>query len=65
MLMRMDISKTISLFMTFPLFSLFILIFFFQEHISIYQWLGIIIMMIGVYFSIKRPSVDKSLTKYA
>lgn len=62
---RLDISKTISLFMTFPLFSLIFIIFFKHEAVSASQWLGIIIMMIGVYYSIKRKSTDPSLTKYA
>jgi len=64
-LKRLDISKAISLIMTFPLFSLIILLTVFNEVISIYQALGIIIMMIGVYFSIKRHSTNPKLTKYA
>lgn len=62
---RLDISKTISLFMIYPLFSLLILVGYFKVAPSFYQWLGIIIMGIGVYFSIKRTSVDPALTKYA
>ncbi|OGH92212.1 MAG: hypothetical protein A2479_02095 [Candidatus Magasanikbacteria bacterium RIFOXYC2_FULL_39_8] len=61
----LDISKSISLLMTFPLFSLVIILFIGEETISIYQWIGIIVMMIGVYFSIKRKSVNPALTKYA
>jgi drug/metabolite transporter (DMT)-like permease len=64
-LKRVDISKAISLTMTFPLFSLLVLVAIFKESVSIYQWIGIIIMMIGVFFSIKRPSVDPQTTKYA
>lgn len=64
-LKRLDISKATSLVMTFPLFSIFTLIFFFQEKISVYQWIGIAIMMLGVYYSIRRPSVDFHSTKYA
>ena len=63
-LARLDISKAISLGMTFPLFSLIILIGIFKEAISRYQWIGIAIMMLGVYFSIRRSSVDPILTKY-
>lgn len=64
-LKRIDISKTISLLMTFPLFSLIILIVYFNEKISVYQWVGVAIMMIGLYYSIRRPSVDPSMTKYS
>lgn len=61
---RLDISKAISLSMTFPLFSLIILIGVFKEAVSPYQWIGIAVMMVGVFFSIRRPSVDPKLTKY-
>jgi len=64
-LKRLDISKAISLAMTFPLFSLIVLIVFFKEIPSTYQWIGILIMALGVYFSIKRQSTDPVLTKYA
>jgi drug/metabolite transporter (DMT)-like permease len=62
---RLDISKAISLGMTFPLFSLIFLIGAFNESISRYQWVGIVVMMIGVFFSAKRPSTDPRLTKYS
>ncbi|HBU07416.1 MAG TPA: hypothetical protein DEB09_05030 [Candidatus Magasanikbacteria bacterium] len=64
-LKRMDISKTISLGMTFPIYSLLILTIFFKEEITPYKWIGIAVMLIGVYFTIKRKSVDPKLTKYA
>ncbi len=64
-LSRLDISKAISLSMTFPLFSLIILVGIFKEDISRYQWIGITIMMLGVFFSIRRSSVDPKLTRYA
>ncbi|MFH1425918.1 MAG: DMT family transporter [Candidatus Kerfeldbacteria bacterium] len=64
-LKRLDISKAISLGMTFPVFSLVALLLFFNETISLYQWIGIIIMLSGVYFSIRRPSVDLRKTRYA
>lgn len=64
-LKRLDISKAISLSMTFPLFSLIVLIAFFKEIPSTYQWAGILVMALGVYFSIKRQSTDSALTKYA
>ena len=61
---RLDISKAISLGMTFPLFSLALLVGIFRVTVSHYQWLGIAAMMFGVFFSIKRSSVDPALTKY-
>lgn len=64
-LKRLDISKAISLLMTFPLFSLIILIGVFKEVPSTFQWIGIFVMAVGVYFSIKRTSVRPELTKYA
>jgi drug/metabolite transporter (DMT)-like permease len=64
-LSRLDISKAIALGMTFPLFSVFILIGIFNEDISRYQWIGMAIMMLGVYFTIRRVSVDPGSTKYA
>jgi len=63
-LKRLDISKAISLAITFPLFSLFVLAFFFGETITSYQWVGIVMMGIGVYFSVKRKSVDIRQTRY-
>lgn len=62
---RLDISKAISLSMTFPLFSVILLIGIFKETVSSYQWIGTVIMMLGVFFSIKRSSVDPGLTRYA
>jgi drug/metabolite transporter (DMT)-like permease len=64
-LKRLDISKTISLFMTSTLFSLVILIGIYNEIPTLIQWFGVIITAIGVYFSIKRTSVDPAFTKYA
>jgi drug/metabolite transporter (DMT)-like permease len=61
---RLDISKAISLGMTFPLFSIILLIGIFKEPVSPYQWTGIGIMMVGVFFSVRRLSVDPSLTRY-
>jgi len=63
-LKRLDISKAISLFQTFPLFSLLILAVVFKESISVTQWIGVAIMMVGIYFSVKRSSVNPELTKY-
>ena len=64
-LKRLDISKAISIGMTFPLFSLILLIGYFKETPSVNQCIGISIMLIGIFFSIKRTSVNPSLTRYA
>ena len=61
---RLDISKAISLSMTFPLFSLVILTGFYKEPVSRQQAIGIAVMMVGVFFSARRSSVDPTLTKY-
>ncbi len=61
---RLDISKAISLSMTFPLFSLIVLTGFYEEPVSRQQAVGIIVMMVGVFFSAKRSSVDPATTKY-
>ncbi len=63
-LSRLDISKAISLGMTFPLFSLILLIGVFREPVTRHQWIGIAVMVIGVFFSIRRRSVDPALTRY-
>jgi drug/metabolite transporter (DMT)-like permease len=62
---RLDISKVISLGMTFPLFSLVLLIGAFRERVTVFQWIGIAVMMIGVFFSVRRASTDPKLTRYA
>jgi len=64
-LARLDISKAISLGMTFPVFSLLLLVGVFREPVSSYQWLGISVMAVGVIFSIRRRSVDPAMTKYS
>ncbi|PIT86127.1 MAG: hypothetical protein COU33_04880 [Candidatus Magasanikbacteria bacterium CG10_big_fil_rev_8_21_14_0_10_43_6] len=64
-LKRLDISKFISIGATATFFSLIILILFFKEPMSVYQWIGIVFMTIGVYYSIKRKSVNATDTKYA
>lgn len=62
---RLDISKAISIGLTFPFFSLIVLIGFFDEIPSTYQWIGIAIMSIGVYFAAKRKSTPIEKTMYA
>jgi drug/metabolite transporter (DMT)-like permease len=64
-LCRLDISKAISLGMTFPLFSLILLVGVFKEALSHYQGIGIAVMMLGTFFSVKRSSVDPGSTRYA
>lgn len=64
-LKRVDITKAISITMSYPLFSLLFLVWLFDEKISLYQLTGIAVIMLGVYFSIKRRSVDPNLTKYS
>jgi drug/metabolite transporter (DMT)-like permease len=61
---RLDISKAISLSMTFPLFSLIILTVFYEETVSRQQAIGIAVMMVGVFFSARRSSVSPATTKY-
>ena len=62
---RLDISKAISLSMTFPLFSLIVLTGLYKETISPQQAVGIAVMMVGVFFSARRSSVDPATTKYS
>jgi probable blue pigment (indigoidine) exporter len=61
----LDISKAVSLGMTFPFFSLLILIGIYKETISLYQWVGIAVMAAGIFFSVRRSSVDPASTRYA
>lgn len=61
---RLDISKGSSLALTFPIFSMLFLMFFFDEQPTLIQWIGFGIMLIGIYFTVKRKSVDPSITKY-
>ena len=62
---RLDISKAIALGMTFPLFSLILLVGIYQEPMSRFQWIGAPVMMLGTFCSVKRSSVDPRSTKYA
>ena len=63
-LKRMDISKAVLIAMTFPLFSLALLLVL-GEKITIQQWIGSSIMIVGVFVTLLRPSVDPMKTKYA
>lgn len=61
---RLDISKAVLIAMTFPLFSLGCLLVL-GEKITMQQWIGSSIMIIGVFATLLRPSVDPMKTKYA
>lgn len=63
-LRRLDISKFIFIANTFPVFSLLVLVLFFGERISAYQGIGFVVIMIGLYFAVKRQSVDPVQTRY-
>jgi drug/metabolite transporter (DMT)-like permease len=52
-LKRIPITKAAALNMTFPLASLFVLFFIFHEQPTILQAIGILIMFIGIYFTVK------------
>jgi len=62
---RVDITKAISIVMTYPLFALIFLIGFLDEKVTLIKAIGIAVMLVGLYLSILRQSTKKSLTKYA
>jgi len=64
-LKHMDISKFIMLVMSFPLFSLLVIVFYTKEPISAYQWIGSAIMLCGVFLAALRPSTSIGKTRYA
>lgn len=61
---RLDISKAISLEMTYPFFSIILLIFVFNTSIQTHQIIGIVIMVIGAFYSMKRKSETHENLKY-
>ena len=61
---RLDISKVISLEMTYPLFSVLFLYFCFDTDIQLQQILGVVIIIIGGFFTIRRKSERHSKLKY-
>ncbi|MBK8806325.1 MAG: DMT family transporter [Bacteroidales bacterium] len=61
---RLDISKVISLEMTYPFFSLLTLIFVFNETLYLFQILGVFIMVLGSFYTVKRKSVTGMTMKY-
>ena len=62
---RLDISKSISLVMTYPFFSLLFLLMFFDTPIHIHQMIGVGIMVIGTIYAVKRKSVSSDGMRYA
>lgn len=63
-LKHLDISKAVLLGMTFPAFSILILLYLGQQ-ISGREWLGFLVLMIGTMVTVFRPSVNQAHTKYA
>jgi len=61
---RLDISKSITLVMTYPFFSLLVLVFFYGEHVALHQFIGVAVMIAGTFFAVKRKSVESLATKY-
>ncbi len=61
---RLDISKVISLEMTYPFFSVLVLYLFFDQHIIWYQIVGICIMVLGAFYSMKRKSETHEQLRY-
>ncbi len=61
---RLDISKSISLVMTYPFFSLIFLLIFFDSDIYIHQIVGVGIMVIGTFYAVKRKSLDSTDMRY-
>lgn len=61
---RLDISKVISLEMTYPFFSLMVLLLFFDSQVKVYQVIGIFIMVLGSIFSVRRKSENHLELKY-
>jgi drug/metabolite transporter (DMT)-like permease len=60
----MDISKAIALVKTEPLLSLALVATVLHEHIAWYQWIGVVVMMTGVYVTLLRRSVPHDQTRY-
>lgn len=62
---RLDISKSISLVMTYPFFSLVFLLLFFDTTIHIHQMAGVLVMIVGTFYAVKRKSVSGNGMRYA
>ena len=60
-LKRLQISKAVFLLMTFPIFSLLFLTVFYNEQPNVFQVIGILIIVIGAYFTAKP---DRSLMEF-
>lgn len=59
----LDISKAISLGSIFPLYSIIYLLLL-GEHITLYQWFGIGLILAGAFIALKRSSVPLEQTRY-
>lgn len=62
---ELDISKAVALIKTEPLFALALVVIVLKEQILWYQWIGAVIMIVGAYVSILRPSVPIERTRYS
>ncbi len=63
-LRHLDISKAVTLANSSPLISLALLIGFFHESITLYQWIGLVVMLAGVFFAVSRTSTPLEKTRY-
>lgn len=63
-LKRLDISKSISIEMTYPFFSLIFLLLFFDTQIFIHQMIGVGVMVVGTIYAVKRKSHLSSGMRY-
>lgn len=61
---RLDISKVISLEMTYPFFSLVFLFLVFDSSLQLCQVIGVCIMVLGSIFTVRRKSENHVLLKY-
>lgn len=54
-LKKLQISKAVFLLMTYPIFSLIFLVLFFNEKPNFFQIIGVLIIILGAYFTGKKP----------
>lgn len=60
----LDISKVASLEMTYPFFSLLVLVFIYDTSVQLNQIIGVAVMIFGSFYAIKRKSVRGGNLKY-